>query len=84
MLNPFLFTVDPTQMLIGLAAGVVVLVILVMMTKIPTFISIIIAAMLVAIIGGVPGGDIPGIIAAGFGGTLGTIGIIIGFGVVMG
>jgi len=85
MLNAlFAFTVDPTQMLIGLAVGVVVLVLLVTMTKIPAFVSIILAALLVALIGGVPGGDIPGIISKGFGGTLGTIGIIIGFGVVMG
>jgi GntP family gluconate:H+ symporter len=76
--------INPTQMLIGLAVGVVVLVLLVTMTKIPAFVSIIIAALLVGLIGGVPGGEIPGIIAKGFGGTLGTIGIIIGFGVVMG
>jgi len=85
MLNAlFAYTVDPTQMLIGLAVGVVVLVILVTMTKIPAFVSIILAALLVALIGGVPGGEIPNIISRGFGGTLGTIGIIIGFGVVMG
>ncbi|MFA7076378.1 MAG: SLC13 family permease, partial [Candidatus Izemoplasmatales bacterium] len=76
--------INPTQMLIGLAVGVVILVLLVTMTKIPAFVSIIIAALLVGLIGGVPGGEIPGIIAKGFGGTLGTIGIIIGFGVVMG
>lgn len=85
MLNAlFGYTVDPTQMLIGLAVGVVVLVLLVTMTKIPAFVSIILAALLVALIGGVPGGEIPNIISRGFGGTLGTIGIIIGFGVVMG
>jgi GntP family gluconate:H+ symporter len=84
MFNPILWTVEAGQMMIGLAVGVVVLVILVTMTKIPTFVSILLAAMLVAVVGGVPGGEIPGIIAKGFGGTLGTIGIIIGFGVVMG
>lgn len=76
--------INPTQMMIGLAVGVVVLVLLVTMTKVPAFVSIILAALLVGLIGGVPGGEIPGIIAKGFGGTLGTIGIIIGFGVVMG
>jgi GntP family gluconate:H+ symporter len=77
-------TINPTQMLIGLLVGVVVLVILVTMTKIPAFVSIILAALLVGLIGGVPGGEIPNMISKGFGGTLGTIGIIIGFGVVMG
>lgn len=78
------WTVDPTQMLMGLLVGVVVLILLVTMSKLPAFVAIIISAMLVALIGGVPGGEIPGIISAGFGGTLGTIGIIIGFGVIMG
>lgn len=76
--------INPTQMMIGLAVGVVVLVLLVTMTKIQAFVAIILAALLVGLIGGVPGGEIPGIIAKGFGGTLGTIGIIIGFGVIMG
>ena len=76
--------INPTQMMIGLAVGVVVLVLLVTMTKVQAFVAIILAALLVGLIGGVPGGEIPGIIAKGFGGTLGTIGIIIGFGVIMG
>lgn len=85
MLNRFLaFTVDPTQMLIGLVVGVVLLIVMVTMTKVPAFVAIILSALLVALVGGVPGLEIPGIISAGFGGTLGTIGIIIGFGVIMG
>lgn len=76
--------INPTQMLIGLLVGVVVLILLVTMSKLPAFVAIIVSALLVALLGGVPGLEIPGIIAAGFGGTLGTIGIIIGFGVIMG
>lgn len=76
--------INPTQMLIGLLVGVVVLILLVTMSKLPAFVAIIVSALLVALLGGVPGLQIPGIIAAGFGGTLGTIGIIIGFGVIMG
>ena len=76
--------INPTQMLMGLVVGVVILILLVTMSKLPAFVAIIVSALLVAVIGGVPGGVIPGIIAAGFGGTLGTIGIIIGFGVIMG
>jgi GntP family gluconate:H+ symporter len=85
LLNSLLaVTVDPNQMLIGLAVGVVVLIVMVTMTKIPAFVALILSALLVAVVGGVPGAQIPGIISAGFGGTLGTIGIIIGFGVIMG
>lgn len=78
------WTVVPERMLIGLLVGVVILILLVTMTKIHAFLALIISAMLIALIGGVPGVEIPGIISSGFGGTLGTIGIIIGFGVIMG
>ncbi|MGM0436066.1 MAG: GntP family permease [Bacillota bacterium] len=78
------WTVNANQMLIGLLIGVVVLILLVTMTKLPAFLAIIVSALLIALIGGVPGDAVPGLITDGFGGTLGTIGIIIGFGVVMG
>lgn len=88
MLNLFLTSwvdaIDPQRMLIGLVVGVVLLIVLVTMTKVHAFLSILLAAMTVAVVGGVPGGEIPGIITSGFGGTLGSIGIIIGLGVIMG
>ena len=77
-------TYNPTQVLIGLLVGVVLLIVMVTMTKINAFVALILSAMIVALIGGMPGTAIPTTIAAGFGGTLGTIGIIIGFGVIMG
>ena len=77
-------SIDPQRMLIGLVVGVVLLIVLVTMTKVHAFLSIILAALTVAVVGGVPGGEIPGIITSGFGGTLGSIGIIIGLGVIMG
>lgn len=82
------------RMLIGLLVAIVVLVILVLKTKIHAFISLIIASILAGVIGGMPivdtvldDGTAFGIINSiknGFGGTLGSIGIIIGFGVMMG
>ena len=77
-------TYNSTQVLIGLVVGVVLLIVMVTMTKINAFVALILSAMVVALIGGMPGTQIPTTIAAGFGGTLGTIGIIIGFGVIMG
>lgn len=84
MLASWVDEIDPTRMLIGLLVGVILLIVLVTMTRVHAFLSILLAAMTVAIVGGVPGGQIPGIITSGFGGTLGSIGIIIGLGVIMG
>lgn len=78
------YTVDANQMLIGLFVGVIALVVMVTMTKIPAFLALLLASIVVAIVGGVPGSSIPGMLSTGFGNTLSTIGIIIGFGVIMG
>ncbi|ONI39648.1 gluconate permease [Candidatus Epulonipiscium fishelsonii] len=82
------------QMLLGLGIGIVVLVYLVLKTKIHAFLALILCTILVGVIGGMPLNTITlengtkfGIlnsITTGFGGTLGSIGIIIGFGVMMG
>lgn len=85
------------RMLIGLAIGILVLIFLVLKTKIQAFLALIIATVVVGFIGGMPLNNITievdgvkrsfGIInsiTTGFGGTLGSIGIIIGFGVMMG
>lgn len=84
LMSSWVDSIDPQRMLIGLVVGVIALILLVTMTKVHAFLSILLAAMIVAIVGGVPGGEIPGIITSGFGGTLGSIGIIIGLGVIMG
>ena len=85
------------RMLIGLAIGIAVLIFLVVKTKIQAFLALIISTVVVGVIGGMPLTNITievdgvektfGIvnsITSGFGGTLGSIGIIIGFGVMMG
>ena len=82
------------RMLIGLFVGILVLIFLVLKTKIQAFLALIICTVLVGVIGGMPllnitleDGKVFGIInsiTTGFGGTLGSIGIIIGFGVMMG
>lgn len=85
MFNPILAVqYNATQMLIGLAVGVVALIVMVTMTKIPAFLALILSALIVGLVGGVPGTLIPGMITGGFGGTISSIGIIIGFGVIMG
>lgn len=85
------------RMLIGLAIGIAVLIFLVLKTKVQAFLALIICTVIVGVVGGMPllnttievdgvekTFDIINSITSGFGGTLGSIGIIIGFGVMMG
>lgn len=75
---------NSNQLMLGLVIGVTLLVFLVVKTKIHAFMALIITALLIALIGGVQPGTIPSIITNGFGNTLGSIGIIIGLGVILG
>ncbi len=82
------------RMMIALLIGIVILIILVLKTKIHAFLALIMASVIIGVAGGMPlvnttleNGKTFGIvnsITTGFGGTLGSIGIIIGFGVMMG
>lgn len=82
------------RMLLGLGIGIILLVLLVLKTKIHAFLALIMSAVIIGLVGGMPivnvtleNGKTLGIInsiTTGFGGTLGSIGIIIGFGVMMG
>lgn len=86
---------ESTRMLLGLAIGIIMMIILVMKTKIHTFIALLLAAMVTGLIGGMSPADITladgttqtGLLTAiedGFGNTLKSTGIIIGLGVMMG
>lgn len=82
------------RMMIALLIGIVILIFLVLKTKIHAFLALIMASLIIGVAGGMPLVNITlenrktfGIvnsITTGFGGTLGSIGIIIGFGVMMG
>lgn len=86
---------ESTRMLLGLALGIIIMIVLVMKTKVHSFMALLIAAMITGIIGGMPISDVTladgtnqiGLITAiqeGFGSTLKSTGIIIGLGVMMG
>ena len=85
---------ESTRMLLGLAIGIILMIVLVSKTKVHTFIALLLAAMVTGLIGGMLPGDVTvdgatrtGIITAiqnGFGNTLRSTGIIIGLGVMMG
>lgn len=76
--------ISGNQMILGLIIGIAILIVLILKTKIHAFLALIIAAAVTGIIGGMPSNDVLTSITNGFGGTLGSIGIIIGFGVMMG
>ena len=76
--------VSGSQMLIGLGIGILALILMILKTKIHVFLALIIAAVVVGIVGGLEPSATISAITSGFGGTLGSIGIIIGFGVMMG
>lgn len=77
-------TVSGSQMLIGLAIGVALLVFLILKTKIHAFPAMILAASVTGLVGGMPTDAVTKSISTGFGNTLGGIGLVIGFGVMMG
>ena len=76
--------VSGAQMIFGLVLGVAILIFLVLKTKIHAFLALIIAASITGLVGGMSAPDVVNTITAGFGSTLGSIGIVIGFGVMMG
>lgn len=82
-MNPEVTTSGP-QMLIGLGIGLAILIFLIVKTKIHVFVALLISAVIVGVVGGLGTGLTMSAITKGFGGTLGSIGIIIGLGIMMG
>lgn len=73
-----------TQMILGLVIGVITLIVLVLKTKVHAFLALIVAASLTGLIGGMEPVSVAKAISTGFGSTLGSIGIVVGFGVMIG
>lgn len=72
------------QMLVGLAISIVFMVILLVKSRLNPFISLIIAALLAGILGGMPITEVVNSVKIGFGNTLSNLGILILFGVMIG
>lgn len=72
------------RVVIGLVVAIGLILYLVTRTKVHVFPSMIIGALIAGLVAGLPPADVLSAIQSGFGGTLGSIGIIIGFGVMMG
>lgn len=72
------------RMIVGLLIAIALLLFMILRTRIPAFPALIIAAIITGSLGGMPSELMIATISKGFGGTLGHIGIVIGFGVMMG
>ncbi len=72
------------QLIAGLVFAIVLLIFLVVKTKVHAVVALIIAASIAGLIGGMLPADVIKAITTGFGSTLSTIGLVIGFGVMMG
>ena len=74
-----------TGALIGLVGlGVALILFLIIVVRIQAFVALLLASMVVAVLGGVPLAEIPGVIQEGMGRTLGYIAIVVGLGAMLG
>ena len=76
--------VSVIRVIIGLVVAIGLILYFVTRTKIQVFLAMIIGSVCAGLIAGLPSADVLAAIKSGFGSTLGSIGIIIGFGVMMG
>lgn len=72
------------RMALGLGLGLVILIIMITKTKIHVFLAVIICSIFIGLFGGMRQEDVIASITKGFGNSLSSIGIIIGFGVMLG
>ena len=76
--------IDGTYLLVILAAAFLFIIIMITKFKIHPFIVLLVTAFGTGIVSGIPADEVISIIGAGFGKTLGSIGIIIIFGTIIG
>jgi len=72
------------QIIVALIIAIAVLIWLLMKTKVHVFLAMLMAALITGILGGMSPADVLEYIQTGFGNTLGELGILISFGVLMG
>ncbi|MEG0852909.1 MAG: GntP family permease [Angelakisella sp.] len=69
---------------IAMLIGVAIMMVLIIFTRMHAFPSLIISAILIAVLSGFPLAESISTVTGGFGGTMASIGIVIGFGCIMG
>ncbi|WP_136483614.1 SLC13 family permease [Vibrio sp. H11] len=70
--------------LIGIILGILAMMVMIIKTRIPVALAMIIASIIMGLFAGMAPTDLVNAIKSGFGGVLGGIGLIIAFGVIMG
>lgn len=71
--------------LLGIAAAAVVLILfLVIKVRLHAFLVLIVVSLLTALATGIPAGSVVGVLTSGFGGTLGSVALLIGLGAILG
>jgi GntP family gluconate:H+ symporter len=73
-----------TVLLLIAAAAVALLLFLIMKVKLHAFVSLILVSVLTALAAGIPVGDIPDALISGFAATIGSVALLVGFGVMIG
>lgn len=71
-------------LLIIAAVAVVLLLFLIMKVKLHAFVSLVLVSLLTAVAAGIPIIDVPNALLSGFGGTLGSVALLVAFGVMLG
>jgi GntP family gluconate:H+ symporter len=71
--------------LLGIAAAAIaVILFLVIVVKLHAFLVLVLVSLLTALATGIPTGEISGVLVSGFGGTLGSVALLVGLGAMLG
>ena len=80
--------IDPAYgaatLLLIAAAAVAVLLFLIMKVKLHAFVALVLVSVLTALAAGIPVGDVPDALSYGFSNTIGSVALLVGFGVMIG
>jgi gluconate:H+ symporter, GntP family len=73
-----------TTLLLIAAAAVAVLLFLIMKVKLHAFVALVLVSLLTALAAGIPVADVPAALSFGFSNTIGSVALLVGFGVMIG
>ncbi len=80
--------IDPVYgtvtLLLIAAAAVALLLILIMVVKLHAFVALVLVSVVTAVAAGIPVGDVPDALLYGFADTIGSVALLVGFGVMIG
>ncbi|WP_432537520.1 GntP family permease [Kineococcus arenarius] len=71
-------------LLVTAVLAIAVLLVLIIKVRLHAFYSLVIVSLLTALVAGIPTGELVGVLTGGFGSTLATVALLVGFGAVLG